>query len=188
MPQLASEIMVGASGAVYVAPTGTALPTAIAPALNAAFIDYGLITEDGITFEPSMEQEILRSWQVLGRVRTIVTQRDIQIAFALQQWNELTVPFTFGGGTVVKTVGPPAYWTYSPTETQVRDVRAMVVTWLDGARAYRLVLPEVEVTDLASFTLAKTAEAALGVTVNAISGAAAGYTWKIITDDTAFEV
>ncbi len=188
MPQLASEILVGASGAVNVAPTGTPLPTAVAPALNAAFVDYGLITEDGVTFDPSMEQEVLRSWQVLGRVRTIVTQRDFQLTFALQQWNELTLPFALGGGTVVKTTGPPVYYTYSPTETQVRDVRAMVVTWLDGTRAYRLVMPEVEVTDLASFTLAKTAEAALGVTVNAISGAAAGYTWKIITDDTNFEV
>lgn len=188
MPQLAAEIMVGASGAVYVAPTGTALPVDIATALNAAFIDYGLITEDGITMEPTMEQEILRSWQVLGRVRTIVTARDFQMTFALQQWNELTLPFALGGGTVVKTTGPPAYYTFSPTETQVRDVRAMVIQWADGTRDFRLVLPEVEVTDLASFTLSKTAEAALGVTVNAISGAAAGYSWKIITDDAQFEV
>jgi hypothetical protein len=184
MPQLASEIMVGASGAVYVAPTGTALPVDITTALNAAFVDYGLITEDGITAEPAMEQEILRSWQVLGRVRTIVTQRDFQVTFALQQWNELTLPFSFGGGTVTG-VNP---FIFTPTETQVRDVRAMVIQWADGTRDFRLVIPEAEVTDLASFTLSKTAEAALGVTVNAISGAAAGYSWRIITDDAQFAV
>lgn len=188
MPQLASEIMVGASGSVSIAPTGTALPVDIATALNAAFIDYGLITEDGITFEPNMEQEVLYSWQSLGRVRTIVTRRDVQLTFALQQWNELTVPFAFGGGTVTPTTGPPAYYTFAPTETQNRDVRAMVISWVDGTRDFRLVLPEVEVTDLASFTLSKSAEAALGVTVNAISGAAAGYTWRLITDDAQFAV
>lgn len=182
MPQLAAEIMVGASGAVYVAPTGTALPSDITTALNAAFIDYGLITEDGVQVEPTMDQEVLYSWQLLGRSRTIVIRRDLQVTFALQQWNELTLPFAFGGG-VISGTNP---YLFAPTETQVRDVRAMVIQWADGTRDFRLVMPEVEVTDLASFTLSKSAEAALSVTVHAISGAAAGYTWKLITDDTQF--
>jgi hypothetical protein len=108
----------------------------------------------------------------------------LQISFALQQWNELTLPFAFGGGTV-SGANP---FLYAPSEGQVRDVRAMVIQWADGTRDFRLVIPEAEVTDLASFTLVKTAEAALGVTVNAISGAAAGYTWKLITDDAQFAV
>lgn len=186
MPQNASEIMVGASGAVYVAPTGTALPTDIATALNAAFKDVGLLTEDGVSVEPSMEQEILRSWQVLGRVRTIVTARDFQVSFAMQQWNELTLPLAFGGGAVATNAGPPIHYTYDFPDDQVRDVRAMVIEWADGTKDYRLVIPEIEVTDMESFNLVKNAEAALGVTGTVISNPSAAYTMRLITDDPGF--
>lgn len=187
MPQNASEIMVGASGAVYIAPTGTALPTDIATALNAAFKDVGLLTEDGVNVESSMEQEILRSWQVLGRVRTIVTARDFQVSFAMQQWNETTLPFAFGGGTVT-SAGTPVAYTYDFPDDQVRDVRAMVIEWADGTKDFRLVIPEIEVTDMEAFSLVKNAEAALGVTGTVISNPSAAFTMRLITDDPGFAV
>ena len=188
MVENVAELVVGASGAVHVAPVGTALPTDIATALNAAFKNTGLLTEDGVGIEPAMEQTVLYSWQRLTRVRTIVTRRDIELTFAMQQWNETNIPLAFGGGTVTPTAGPPAYYTYAPLETQVRDPRSMVVEWADGSKLYRVVFPEVEVTDLAGFTLSKSAESALAVTANAVAGNVAGYTWRLITNDPNFAV
>lgn len=187
MAQNTGELVVGATGAVYVAPVGTALPTSIATALNVAFVDLGLLTEDGVTVTPSVSQEVIRAWQRLTRVRTIITERDFEMEFAMMQWNEDTVPFAMGGGAVVVDVaGPPAEYSYNFPDDDVRDERAMVIEWQDGTKDYRLVIPRLEVTDLASFTVARTDTANLGVTVNVVSNPADAYTLRLQTDDPAF--
>lgn len=189
MPQDTAELVVGATGAVYVAPVGTALPTSIATALNVAYVDLGLITEDGVTVSPSVSQEVIRAWQMLTRARTLITERDFEIEFAMMQWNETTVPFAMGGGAIVVDVaGPPAEYSYDFPDSDVRDERSMVIEWQDGTKDYRLVIPRLEVTDLASFTVAKTDTANLGVTLNVVANPADAYTMRIQSDDPAFAV
>ena len=43
------NVIVAVTGAVYVAPTGTAAPTASDSTLNVAFVDLGYVSADGIT-------------------------------------------------------------------------------------------------------------------------------------------
>jgi hypothetical protein len=187
MAQNTGELVVGATGAVYVAPVGTTLPTSIAAALDAAFIDLGLLTEDGVTVAPSVSQEVIRAWQRLTRVRTIITERDFEIEFEMMQWNEDTLPFAMGGGAiVVDVVGPPAEYSYDFPDDDVRDERAMVIEWQDGTKDYRLVIPRLEVTDLASLTVARTDTANLGVTLNVVSNPSDAYTMRLQSDDPAF--
>jgi hypothetical protein len=187
MAQNTAELVVGATGAVYVAPVGTALPVSIAATLNVAFVDLGLITEDGITVSPSVSQEVIRAWQLLTRVRTIITERDFELEFAMMQWNETTLPFAMGGGSITTDLpGPPAEYSYDFPDADVRDERAMIVEWQDGTKDYRLVIPRLEVTDLASFTVARTDTANLGVTVNVVSNPADAYTMRLQSSDTSF--
>lgn len=193
MAQNTAEIVVGATGAVSVAPVGSTLPTSIATALNASYVDLGLITEDGVTVSPEMSQEVLRAWQVLGRVRTLITERDFKIQFALMQWNNVNLPFAMGGGDIAVDVaasaGPPvveAEYSYDFPDSDVRDERSLVVEWVDGTKNYRIVIPRGEVSELDEFQAQKTDSANLGITFNVVSSPTDAYTMRLQTDDPAF--
>jgi len=50
------------TGAIYRAPLGTALPTAVDTALNAAFVASGYINEDGIELTPELSTKDIKDW------------------------------------------------------------------------------------------------------------------------------
>lgn len=50
------------SGAVFCAPVGTALPTDVTSALNAAFKELGYCSEDGVTNSNSPESDNTKAW------------------------------------------------------------------------------------------------------------------------------
>lgn len=187
MVQDASQIVVGASGGVFVAPLGTTLPASISVALDAAFVDLGLATEEGVSVAPEMSTEVLRAWQSLTRVRTLITERDFTVEFMLMQWNADNIPFAFGGGVVVEDV-LDAEFSYVFPDTGARDPRALAIEWQDDTKNYRLLIPNFEVTDLAAFTVARTDSANLAVTGNANTDPAAAFTMQLQTDDPAFNV
>ena len=70
----AANVRIARTGAVYVAPVGTALPTTTAAALNAAFEDCGYVSEDGVTFTPSETVTKIRAWQNNAVVATAYTR------------------------------------------------------------------------------------------------------------------
>ena len=50
------------AGAVFVAPTGTTLPTDATTALGTAFKELGYVSEDGVTNNNSPESENVKAW------------------------------------------------------------------------------------------------------------------------------
>lgn len=161
-----TELVVGQTGQVYVAPLGTTLPTAVDTALNAAFVGLGYITEDGVSFSASKETQDIGAWQALDPLRTIVTSRVVQATFGLQQWNEDTVPLAFGGGTVTGSTGA---WKYElPDPEDGLDERAMVIDVQDGDNNFRFVLPRGVVTEAVETQFQHGASAVLPITFKAL--------------------
>ena len=68
------NVRVAVTGAVYVAPTGTTAPTASGSSLDAAFIDLGYVSSDGITEGIDKSTTQIRSWQDGSLVREIVSE------------------------------------------------------------------------------------------------------------------
>src|SRR4051812_32430856 len=95
-----SETFVAVGGQVYVAPVGTALPSDVDDNLNAAFVGLGYTTDDGVTWNVSRDIADIGAWQAFDPIRSLLTGREVQASFGLQQWNESTVPLAFGGGAV----------------------------------------------------------------------------------------
>lgn len=179
-----TEIRIGASGSVFVAPIGTAAPVDIATALNAAFIDLGAIDEDGVTLAPSQSVEKIRSWQSGKAVRVIKTEDELTLSFGLQQFNADTLPLALGGGTVTETLGPPAFYTYNPPAAGEVDERMFVVEWVDGIYTSRLFVPRGMVTETSDVQLTKSAEIKLALSVEVLGSSPDDFI--IITDDPAF--
>jgi hypothetical protein len=181
MANNSDEVVVGAAGRVYVAPTGTALPTDPTTPLAGSFVDLGYVAE-GVTISYSRSFEDVGAWQSAFPIRKIGTGFDASASFTLRQWNSDTVSLAFGGGTV--TEDDPGVYTYTPPAVSDVDERACVIEWQDGSRSYRWVIARCTVSEGIETQLVRTAAADLPITL-AVLGAATGEPWYLVTDDPA---
>jgi hypothetical protein len=164
----ATETVIAANGSVSIAPVGTTLPTDAETALDTAFKDLGYISEDGVTFTPSIETDGLPAWQSLAPIRIFLTAYTIEVAFECLQWNADTLPLFFGGGEF--TDAGDGTWTYLlPKPGELREL-TLVIDGQDGDRTYRIVLDRVMLSDAGDLTFLRSDAAKLPVTVTALAG------------------
>lgn len=185
MPKSASQIVVGGTGTVFVAPVGTVAPTDVAAAWAAAWVDLGYTNEDGVQFSDEKEMEALSVWQLFYAARHIITGRSSTISFVLRQWSKDTVKFAFGGGTITTTAGPPAHYMYEPPAPGTVDERALGVEWVDGTKTYRLIVPRGVVSDTVETTLTKADAADLPISFGVL-GTDGSQPFYFRTNDPAF--
>jgi hypothetical protein len=76
----ASNVEVAVTGAVYLAPLGTTLPTDSDTPLDGAFQNVGYLSEDGITETPEEDTTEIQAWQNGDIVRRVLTSHEIQYA------------------------------------------------------------------------------------------------------------
>lgn len=84
----ASKPKVG--GAVFAAPIGTTLPTDATSALDAAFMELGYVSEDGVTNSNSPESDTIKAWGG-DTVLTLLTSKDDTYSFTLLEVMNLNV-------------------------------------------------------------------------------------------------
>lgn len=182
MPQTASEIVVGGNGFLWVAPVGTAAPTTTTTALNAAFIDMGFATEDGVTVTVGKTIVDIRVWQSFYAARKLVTDRNFRVAFALRQWNEVNVPLAFGG----TFSGTTPNYKIEPTAPEVVDTRSFVFEWVDGTKNYRLYIPVGIIAEDVESKIARDDSAQLPLSVDALDPGGGVKPWTMYTNDPAY--
>lgn len=190
----ASEVVVGASGTVYVAAEGTAVPTDLT-ALSASWTNIGYVSEDGVKFTGGSSVEDIGAWQSQYPIRKIITSRTASVEFVMRQWNGETLKLAFGGGSVVTAGGNT---TYAPPSASTLDPRAMVIEWVDGTETFRLVIPRGMVSGDVQTDLVRSSAADLPVSfmVSPIYTQLALTTptaaelltqpWYLLTDSTSF--
>jgi len=129
--------------AVYAAPLGTALPTSATASLNAAFVDLGWVSEDGVTNSISREVTKHRAW---GGEVVKVTQDNYTetVRLTLLESSAEVLSVVYGDDNV----------TESGDTITVEHSRLMlgrqsfVIDFIDGDRAGRIVVREGQVTEL----------------------------------------
>jgi hypothetical protein len=178
----AAELFVPGNGSLYVADVGTTAPTDASTALDSDFAELGYITEDGATITPSMDVTAIGAWQSFYAVRRVITARDLQVACALEQWNEDTLALYFGGATVT---GSSPDFTISPPSPETIDDRAFVLEGTDGTRIYRLYVPSGMLIETAAITWSRSAAATLGVTIGLLA-TGTGDAWTLFNSDSEF--
>lgn len=133
----ATEVRVGVTGRLFAGPVGTAFPADVATTLNAAFVDLGLATTDGLAIGTSTDITDINAWQTFSPVRRVVTGRTTDFKFTLMQTNGATLKLAFGGGTIT-TAGSSRL--YTPPAAGVLDERAFVFEVTDGTVIDRFML------------------------------------------------
>lgn len=165
----ADNVVVAANGLVALAPAGTTLPTDATTALDVAFVEVGYVSEDGVTFTPSLEVESIMAWQSLSPIRTLLLAYEIEASLGLMEWTEQNLLLAFGGGQF--TDNGDDTWDFLLPIPGERAAYSMVIHGDDGDYDYRIVLDHVELQDTGDITFQKGDASVFPVTVKALAGA-----------------
>jgi hypothetical protein len=185
MAQDSTAILVAGSGKLFVAPLGTTLPTDLSTALNAAFIDTGFVSKEGMTLSFAKTKEPVNVWQQFEAVRYVVQESSAQISGVLRQWDQHTIPLAFGGGAITEpTTG---IFKYTPAAPEEIDERAIVLEWLVGASKFRLKAPRAQVTEGVETTLARSAPSDLPINLGLIASPGVA-TFEILSDHASWDI
>lgn len=182
MPKNVEEVVVGANGSVYAAPDGTALPDDIDDTLDAAFVDLGFTSEDGVKAKDAKSITDIGVWQRFYPIRKIVDGREFTANFTLRQFSGPQTELAFGGATVTSTANG---FKLTPPPAEVIDIRAVIITWQDGDKSFMLIIPRCIVTDDVEFAIVRNAAADLPIGV-AVLASEDEEPWYILTDDPTF--
>lgn len=132
-----AEVRVDLDGTVNVAPSGTTLPTDTTTALDAAFVDLGLTSEEGVSEGEESNSVDISSWQK-GVVRTLLTDYKKTMSFTLIQSSDDVLEEFYGdafdgsGQLVISN------------EAAARKV--LVCEFIDTGEKRRYVFPQAQLT------------------------------------------
>lgn len=130
------------SGAVYVAPIGTTLPTDATTALDNAFVCLGYVSEDGLENNNDMDVSAIKAWggMIVYRslnelddnfVLTLIESENTDVLKAVYGSNNVTVDANGNVTVAVKADDPEEnVWVF---ELALRNSRAKRIVIADGA-------------------------------------------------------
>lgn len=146
-----TNVLIGSTGAAYVAPLGTAAPTSSVSALNAAFADLGYLSDDGITETYDDSTDEITAWQGATVVRRTISSTSATISFTMIESKGATLELFHKGSTMSSG--------HLPVLGAVADRRSFVIDVLDGSVHIRLYIANGEVTERGEVTYANGGEA-----------------------------
>lgn len=160
-------IVIAGTATIQVAPAGTTMPESLSDDLDAAFVNLGYSTQDGVQFSDSKTVEGVTPHQSFYPVRRFVTARSSSAALSLLQWDADTVPLAFGGGAI--TEPSPGEFRFTPPEPDEIDERAVVIDIADGDRHIRIGIAKCMVSSNTESTFARTGPALLPLTFDVLA-------------------
>ena len=139
----ATQIVVAGTGTISIAPFGTAVPadTTVHSTLDAAFVDLGFTSDDGVTISDAVEVEDIAAWQSLYPVRRVITGYSGGVSFDLLQWSKDIFEQVIHG--VVTEPTPNVVHEFTPTRDGVLPEKTLIVDFTDGAELYRWIFHKV---------------------------------------------
>lgn len=102
----ASQVTVGsakATGAIWVAPKDTTLPTDATTSLGGTWVLLGFTSDAGVTISESTSNDSIRAWEARTEVYNVRTEYTESVSFTPIQCNSDVAKLTWGSGNV--TVG-----------------------------------------------------------------------------------
>lgn len=170
------------TGAINSAPTGTALPTDEATALNAAFKDSGYISDGGLKIGSNQNSTEINDWSG-NVVRTIMAGYGNQLTWEHLEWNEQSLKNFLGDAnvTVTQTVGTPTKITAKFNGDEM-PVKEWVFNIKDGIRKLRVVVPNGQVTERGEISFLKTEAVKLPITLKTFPDASGNHIYIYSND------
>lgn len=182
MATTATNVTVGkpkVGGAVHWAPLGTALPTSATEALNAAFVDLGYVSEDGLTNNNSPESDTVKAW---GGDTVLNMQTDRPDTFALkliEAMNEDVLKTIYGSSNV--TADGDGNLTVKATAQDMISGAWVFDMILKGGRAKRIVVPNGTISELGEIVYKDDEAVGYDITITDVPDTNGVYHYEYIT-------
>ncbi len=137
------------TGAVYVAPLGTTLPTDASTALATDYIELGHVSEDGITNENSPETEDIKAWGGTV-VYSSQTEKTDTFTFALLETLKTDVlKVVYGDDNVTVADGNISI---NATTTELPERVYVIDMLLRNGSLKRIVIPDGKISEIGEIT------------------------------------
>lgn len=132
------------TGAVFVAPAGTTLPTTAWESLNAAFKGLGYVSEDGLVNGVETDTEEVNAW---GGDLVLVGQTTFKEMFTVNliETNAEALKVYYGEDNVVEEGNGSI--TVTQTNEMLPRVSVVFELVLTGGRIKRIVVPNAQIAD-----------------------------------------
>ena len=152
------------TGAIYVAPVGTTLPTDASTPLDVAFKSLGYISEDGLANDMAREYEPIKEWGG-NTVTDVQTSSDDKFKYKMiEALNEQVLKEVFGDDNVTVSGGEIAI---KKNAKELGEHSYVVEMVLIGDRLKRIVIPRGKITSIEEVTYVANKAIGYGVTVSA---------------------
>lgn len=135
-----------ATGAIFVAPSGTAVPTDAIASLATAFKCVGYISEDGVTNAIKTETEPIKAWGGDSVLNT-QTSHEETFAFKMIEANEVSLEQAYGKGNVTKD-DVTGNLTIIHNSKEKSIYVYVIETILSDSKIKRVVIPSGKVIEL----------------------------------------
>lgn len=158
------------SGGVSSAPIGTAIPTDATTALDAAFSNYGFISEDGLTETNEKSSDKIKAWG--GRiVKNLQTDSSASFSFSfIESANADVLKAICGEDNVTVTPADSTHGTQITAKFDLEQLPSRVWNFdvKDGDNKVRVSVPNGQITELGDVTYGDEDVIAYEVTVDAL--------------------
>lgn len=140
----------GVSGAIYRAPTGTALPSDAVTALGGSYVELGYISEDGLVNTNSPETENIKDWGGTDVLNVLTEKTDEFQCTLIEVLNEDVLKAIYGASNVTGTLATGITVTANADE-QEEAVWVVDMVMRNGVLK-RIVIPNGKISELGDIT------------------------------------
>lgn len=133
-------------GHVFRAPIGTTLPTDASTALNAAFIDMGYISEDGVTNSNSPESSVVNAWGGTPVLTIQESKEDTYQLTFISAENVEVQKMVYGDTNVTGTIADGL--TVKANATELEEASYVIEMIAKGNVAHRVVIPAAKPSEI----------------------------------------
>ena len=149
MSKNAENVSVGkpaVTGAIFIAPTGTDLPTSPDASLNSAFVDLGYVSEDGVTNSNAVTSEQIKAWGGDSVSRPQTEKSDTFKVKLIEAANGDVLKVYFGSTNVSGSLSTGI--TVNVNSKELPENSWVIDTILRAGAYKRMVIPRGKVTEL----------------------------------------
>ncbi len=171
------------TGAVKVAPLGTAAPTTATSALDKAFVGDHYVSEDGVTLAQDISTSSIKDWSG-STIRQTLDEFTGTVQFSFLSYDADALAALYGESNVTVTAATSKNGTQTKTaiKGELAPAKSFVFNMKDGDAAMRIYIPNGQVTERGDMTFSASEAVKLDATITAYPDAD-GTSIYVFSDD-----
>lgn len=165
------------TGAIFIAPVGTTLPTDSTTALATAFVELGYASDAGVVNSESRETETIKAWGGDTVLKPFTGKEDTFQFTLIEALNVNALKLVYGDSNVT---GDLTNGISIKSAAEDLDYHSFVIEMVLNGAIKRIVIPSAKVTEVGDITYADGEAIGYDTTLSAVPDAAGGTHYEYI--------